>query len=350
MKRALEPLWRVLREQADPRHSETGWRDELGDGYPLVASWLKVSRGSARTWPCGLAGSTGCARRIVEHGYDDLVAVCGDEPPRCDKVRIPRSEAGLRRLDLLRFAEALLAGAGLQVSSLTTDGRAVVAGPVALGARQVVIACTPEASVLGLLGLGDQLRSAHGDARLLLLAPLVAPLRPSEASAFDRLTVEVMPLASVASAIDGDVVGDLSAWLLQHADEFQGLDPLPMLGQRHELVLDPLRERCALWGCWIDLRRARLPRLLLEGLAGVPGRTVTRNQLFDAVWPGRHPDNVEAWEVNLRSHKSTLERALRPALGGRPSPIETVAGSTFDGGYRLALGPDRVAWWTRPHA
>ncbi len=346
----LEPLWRILREQPDPRHPLDGWREELGDGFTVVAGWLRVSKDAAGTWPCGVAGSRGCVRRIVEHGYDDLVAVCGDEPPRCAKVRVPRSAVGLRRLDLLAFAGALLGSAGLEGIRPTATGRAVVAGPVDLGARQVVIACTPEASILGLLDLGEQLRAAHRAARLLLLAPLAAPLRPPEALAFDRLTAEVLPLATVGQVVDGAVAGDLSAWVLRHADEFQGFDPLPALRRRRDLVLDPRRQRCAVWGRWVDLRRFRLPRLLLEGLAAAPGRMVTKDSLFDAVWPGKHPDDVEAWETNLRSHKSTLDRVLRPALGGRPSPIETVSGGTFDGGYRLMLEPDRVAWWTRPDA
>ena len=244
----LEPLWRILREQADPRHPLDGWRDELGDGFTVVARWLTVSKGSAGTWPCGLLGSRGCARRIVEHGYDDLVAVCGDVPPRCDKVRVHRSAVGLRRLDLLAFAGAILGSAGLEGMRPKVAGRAVVAGPVDLGARQVVIACTAEASILGLLDLAAQLGGAHPGARLLLLAPLAAPLRPTEALAFDRLTAEVLPLATVGQVVDGGVAGDLSAWIVRHAAELQGFDPLPALRRRFDLVLDPGRDRCALWG------------------------------------------------------------------------------------------------------
>ena len=79
-----------------------------------------------------------------------------------------------------------------------------------------------------------------------------------------------------------------------------------------------------------------------------PGQVVTRDELFDEVWPDKAPSEVEAWEVNLRSIKADLVKRLKPALEGRKAPIEAVQGSAVDGGYRLTLQPERVCWWSDP--
>jgi len=343
----LEPLWRVLREQPDARHPVEGWRRELGEGYALVAAWLKITRDTAGTWPCGIPGATGCSRRIVEHGHDDLVAVCMHEPPRCDKVAVPRSALALRRLDLVALARLLLDTSGVPKARVRAARRWVGVGPSQLGTMEVVLALTREPSTLGLLEIADHLREAHPQAHVVLLAPVAEALPVAEARAFDRQRAEVLPLGEVFVVRDRAVVADLSDWVLRHREDLQGFDPLPMIGHRYALILDPLHERCALRGRWIDLRRARLPRRFLEGLASQAGRLVTRDELFDEVWPDKHPSDSEAWEVNLRTHKSKLDKLLGDE--GREL-VETVPGSALDGGYRLALEPDQVLWWTRSRA
>ncbi|TVQ88232.1 MAG: hypothetical protein EA397_17240 [Deltaproteobacteria bacterium] len=98
MSRPLDPLWRLLDEQADPAHPVEGWRRALGDAFEVAEPWLRAAQGRATTWPCGLPGGVGCLRRVVEHAPDHVVAVCGDEPPRCSRVEVARTDLALRRI------------------------------------------------------------------------------------------------------------------------------------------------------------------------------------------------------------------------------------------------------------
>ena len=338
----LEPLWRLLREQPDPRHPDLGWRRELGDGYALVAAWLRVSRGTAGAWPCGIAGASGCERRVVEHGHDDLVAVCGDEPPRCDRVRVERSQVALRKLDLRALGELLVTTSGLPAASASLDGDAVVIGPVALGRARVSIAVTLDTSLLGLLGLAQDLRDRHGADRVLLLAPLEATLPAAEARALERVPADALPMGLALVPHGGELVGDLARWLVAHRSAFAGFDPLPVVRRHYDVVVDPAASRCAFGDTWVDFKRLQTPFRLLVGLAKRPGQLVTRDALFDDVWPGGDPNENETWEGNLRSHKRTLAGTLTKAGLPADELVETVDGDRYNGGYCLAASADRV--------
>jgi len=349
MSRPLDPLWRLLDEQADPAHPVEGWRRELGEAFDLAEPWLRAARGRATTWPCGLPGGVGCLRRVVEHAPDDVVAVCGDEPPRCARVEIARTDLALRRLDLEAVAEVVHGTSGLPHGELRRQGREVVIGPLTLGGRRVVIAITRETSTLALLELAEGLSQRHVDVRVLLLAPIPEAPEPANVRAFERVSADVLPLRDVVVLDGGRPVADLSDWLLHRRGELAGIDPLRVLARRYDLVVDGDAQRCGVRGTWVSLRRHRLPYRLLVGLAKRPEAVVVRDQLFDELWPDEHPSNMEAWEVNLRSNKSKLDKLLRPAVGAGGPMIETVAGDELTGGYRLLVPAGRVAWWSRPY-
>ena len=342
MSRPLDPLWRLLDEQADPAHPVEGWRRELGDAFEMVEPWLRVARGRATTWPCGLPGGVGCLRRVVEHAPDEVVAVCGDEPPRCARVEIARTDLALRRLDLEAVAEVVRGTSGLPNGELRRQGREVVIGPLTLGRRRVVIALTRETSTLALLALVEGLAERHGEVRVVLLAPIAEPPEAAYVRAFERVVADVLALRDVVVLDGGRPVADLSGWLLHRRGELAGFDPLPVLARRYDLIMDADRGRCGLRGAWVLFGRRRLPFQMLMGLADRPDALVTRIELFDWVWPGKDTAGNETWEGNLRTHKVTLAEFVGDDL------LEAVEGDPYTGGYRLLLHPIRVVWWSRP--
>lgn len=342
MSRPLDPLWRLLDEQADPAHPVEGWRRELGEAFDLAEPWLRAARGRATTWPCGLTGGVGCLRRVVEHAPDHVVAVCGDEPPRCARVEIARTDLALRRLDLEAVAEVVRDTSGLPNGELRRQGREVVIGPLTLGRRRVVIALTRETSTLALLALAEGLSQRHGDVRVLLLAPIPEPPEPANVRAFERVSADVLALRDVVVLDGGSPVADLSDWLLHRRGELAGFDPLPVLARRYDLVMDADRARCGLRGAWVVFGRTRLPFQLLMGLADRPDSLVTRIELFEWVWPGKDTAGNETWEGGLRGHKATLAGLIGDDV------LEAIDGDPYTGGYRLLLDPTRVAWWSRP--
>jgi len=340
MSRPLDPLWRLLDEQADPAHPVEGWRRELGEAFDLAEPWLRAARGRATTWPCGLPGGVGCLRRVVEHAPDDVVAVCGDEPPRCARVEIARTDLALRRLDLEAVAEVVRDTSGLPPGELRRQGREVVIGPLTLGRRRVVIALTRETSTLALLELAEGLGHRHGEVRVVLLAPIAEAPEAAHVRAFERVNADVLALRDVVVLDGGRPVADVSDWLLHRRGELAGFDPLPLLARRYDLVMDPARDQAGLGGAWVRFGKRRAPFRLLTALATTGDALVTRIELFGWVWPGDDTAGNETWEANLRSHKRTLAKLIGDEL------VEGVEGDTYTGGYRLRLAPHRIAWWS----
>ena len=338
----LEPLWRLLREHPDPRHPDAGWRRHLGEDYALVATWLVASRGRAGTWECGVAGGVGCERRVVDHGDGRVVAVCGDHPPRCDRVELRSTALALRALDLAAVARAITTSSGLPEAKPDAHGRGHVLGPLRMGPARVVVLVTGEHAILGLLDAVDRLHRLHSPQRVLVLAPVAEREVKSTQAAFNRAGADLVPLSAAVQVEGDEVFADLSDWALSRASDLRDFDALPMLRRRFDVVLDPARDRFGMGGIWHDFNRKRLPFRLLVGLAKRAGELVTRDELFDEVWPGDDPAGNETWETNLRSHKRTLARMLGEDL------IEGIEGDTYTGGYRLDVPASRVAWWSPP--
>jgi hypothetical protein len=342
MPSGLDALWLVLREQAAPRHPDSMWRSLLGDAYPAVSGLLQTVRGRAGHWHCGVQDGLGCARRVIEHAPDDLVAVCGDEPPRCDRVVVERAQLALRALDLLAVAGVIAATSGLPSAPVRTDGRGALIGPVQLGPHALLVGLTRHVRSHRLMAMAQELRDRHPHGPLLLLAPLDAPLDAVTARTLRLLDTDVVPLGEVVHPEDRHLAADLSPWLLAHRAKLPGLDPLPLLSRRHRLVLDSARKRVGWTGRWHSLERKLFAHRLLLALAHSAGAVVTRDALFDEVWPADSPAHKQGWENTLRSHKAHLDRVFGKGV------IESVRGDTFTGGYALRLDPTDIAWWSEP--
>lgn len=152
--------------------------------------------------------------------------------------------------------------------------------------------------------------------------------------------------------LDGrKAVVDLADLVLQH--DFPGFDPGPFLWPRYALVLDPARRGYHYAGRRLDIDGGAAVLAMLEQLAAVPGQVVDRDTLSRALWPdefGARRSHTVDWDNRIRNVVRRLRKALAEAAAGvagvPPDPIETVrSGSDVEGGYRLALPADRVAWW-----
>ena len=101
-----------------------GWRNTLPDlrqyfdlSWPLVAHYFLPTDHLATSIDCPSPGGPGCPRQVVERGFDDLIAVCGNSPIDCDPLPVARKDLILYELKI----DALLAdlSALLHVQSAT---------------------------------------------------------------------------------------------------------------------------------------------------------------------------------------------------------------------------------------
>lgn len=278
----------------------------------------------------------------MEHAHDDLVAVCGDEEPRCDRLTLRRSDLALRALDLRAIAEVVVATSGLPTTPVGAAGASVLVGPVSVGSDRLLLALTTATAGHRLIELAQELRDRHPDGPVLVLAPVAGPLDGPKGRLLRLLRVGVLPLADVVVAAGNALVADLSAWVLGPGSELPGLDPLPLLAHRFRLVLDPARHRVGWQGKWHCLERKTHAHRLLVAVARTPGVVLPRHLAFEDVWLGKDFPEVQAWETNLRSHKRHLDQVLGKGV------IDTVRGDTYTGGFVLRLGPDEVVFASEP--
>ena len=121
--RRLEALWRQLEDHPDLLATRSEWASLLGDDIGIATKWLIATRERATSWECGLPGTEGCFRKVVEHSPERIVAVCPEG--RCERVDLTREQLVLLRLDLKRLAKALCSAVGIDADDacfLNSDG------------------------------------------------------------------------------------------------------------------------------------------------------------------------------------------------------------------------------------
>ena len=104
---SLHTLWRTLEREDVVAGVEAQWRLWLGDAFDVVRPFLKPEQDLASSYPCE-RHPDGCARRVVHHGPDDIVAVCGLDESECGRRPLTRADVVVYALALPRF----LAGVG----------------------------------------------------------------------------------------------------------------------------------------------------------------------------------------------------------------------------------------------
>lgn len=74
---------------------------------------LRVTNRRAEAYPCPSPGGVGCSRSIVDHGNGKIVAVCRDQPKRCDRLVLTRQDIAVYELDARKLCAAIATAFGI---------------------------------------------------------------------------------------------------------------------------------------------------------------------------------------------------------------------------------------------
>lgn len=110
----LEPFWEALESVPGLALTLPEWQDRLGPSFEICKRFLRPTDRRASSVPCPKPGGDGCPRRVVIHGHDDIVAVCGNHPAECDLVTLHHEDIVIYELSLRALMEEVAAGLGLQ--------------------------------------------------------------------------------------------------------------------------------------------------------------------------------------------------------------------------------------------
>lgn len=202
--RSLHALWRTIEREAVLAGVEAQWQLWLGDDIDVARAFLKPEQNLASSYPCERHPGA-CARRVVHHGPDDVVAVCGLDESECERLALKRADAVVYALSLPR----LLAGVG---EALGCGGDVQ---PVA-GARAWSLGARPGgASVFFVLperetGYGGTLATIlahHPSGELAVLVPLADALAASDRSLLSQRRATVLACDEM---LDLDDEGELT--------------------------------------------------------------------------------------------------------------------------------------------
>lgn len=275
---------------------------------------------------------------------DGAWAVCTGEPCWCEPVELAVPElVGLDPRGLVEVLRRVLALGGPH--ELPRWNAPTLLGERRLGGARTAFVLVPRPACVDDDRLDRWLRES-GTRPSVLLAPVrdAVPARH--------------PPDVVWLALDGVVdleAGTVDLSELALSDRWRGDDLLPLLWPRFALVLEPES------GTWLyagqPLPLDRNPSLvrLLELLAARPNRWVCRRDLVLGLFPdeitskGRLLTDPVKLERRIRQLVSDLGKAFAAVdpRGLPENPIENLrARSDLEGGYRLALAPERV--FSRP--
>lgn len=95
----LRRLWRTLEKVPVLAGVESSWRGWLGSDFDAARSFLTSEVNLATTYPCPQPAHDRCPRQVVVHGDEDIVAVCGNSPARCDRLQLSRSDLVILAFD-----------------------------------------------------------------------------------------------------------------------------------------------------------------------------------------------------------------------------------------------------------
>src|SRR5437868_764173 len=100
--RTTQRLWRALERDVLPSGAALDWKERLGEDLAAIKPYLRTTDEIVRDYPCPWPGHVGCPREVVEHGREDLVAVCRSETMNCPTIALTRERAARRELDVAK--------------------------------------------------------------------------------------------------------------------------------------------------------------------------------------------------------------------------------------------------------
>jgi hypothetical protein len=109
----LKRFWRAFEEPYGVLGVREEWRRHLGAELAAASPFLRKLKEPSATYPCPRRGGDGCPRRVVIHGPEDIVAVCGCVPKECDTLKLKREDIAVYELDRKRFCGFLAESLGM---------------------------------------------------------------------------------------------------------------------------------------------------------------------------------------------------------------------------------------------
>ena len=198
-------IWRRVEAMPVTAGVELQWRELLGDDLHLLKSFLSPEQRLATSYPCPHPVHDGCPRRVVHHGPEDIVAVCGNAAPQCDPLHLRRGDLviySLKRPEWIAAITAALREAnGLAEADLETPEGVVALGVLARRGKRLPTVWMRDGE-LDVDTLARALRSrADGDGLIVLLPPGIR-----------RWTDRTQPDGIVLLAPPESDDGDLALW------------------------------------------------------------------------------------------------------------------------------------------
>ncbi len=195
-------IWRRVEALPVTAGVDQDWKDLLGDDLCILEPYLKPEQQLATTYTCPHPVYDNCPRRVVHHGPDDIVAVCGNASPQCEPVKLTRRDLVIRSLSTKEWVTAVTKGLreinGLEVIDLDTPDGVVALGTLnRRGRRLSVVWVRREIDNIEILLRGIRAAVIGGD--------LVAMLPPGTRGQTDRLVVPGIVILAVPATDDGDL-------------------------------------------------------------------------------------------------------------------------------------------------
>lgn len=331
-------LWRVLSEHWNLHDIPPRWRSALGDEYTFAEPYLRPA-GRTRSWLCG-GSLEGCARRLDPATSE---ASCTNEDGEdCGTITVDAAEAHVFRFEVADLLADIATSIGAERDDLEDLPGVHRVGMRRFGNVEARFYFAREATRTALDSVG-----AHEATLGLGLPVLACPMPPPASVAAIARTrgLAVLPLADVATFTGpGNVTVDLDPLVLEQ--RFEGANPPDVLSPRRRLILDPAGRRVWLDGLPVPLpRKAHHPWNLLMTLARHPGAELLRPALALQIWREGHASKPSWYDFRtyIRQRREDLEALAT-------WPITDIPGGDDDGGYRLDLAANEVAWWSDPPA
>lgn len=106
--RDLLRVWRRVEALPVAAGVDEQWKDLLGDDLRIVEPYLRPEQQLATTYPCPHPVHDDCPRRVIHHGPEDIVAVCGNASPQCEPLKLTRQQIVVRSLKTKEWVGAVV--------------------------------------------------------------------------------------------------------------------------------------------------------------------------------------------------------------------------------------------------
>jgi len=92
--------WHKLGLPAGHGGTLPGLKAYYGSDWDPLSKYFLPTKRLAASIDCPRPGGSGCPRKVVEHSFHDIVAVCGNSPKECEPLKISRQDLVIHELKI----------------------------------------------------------------------------------------------------------------------------------------------------------------------------------------------------------------------------------------------------------